>query len=346
MDHAATRSGGAARQPRPALRRRAADYATLDPMARVSAIIPVYNGAATVAEAIDSALAQSFADLEVIVVNDGSTDDTAGVLRRYTDRVRVVDRPNGGIAAARNSGAAVARGEYLALLDCDDVWMPTMVERAVAALDADRACVLAYCNCAVMDSDGRDLHSALIGVNGTDHAPTLEEMLERLWPIMPSAVVLRRTVFDACGGFAEEFRSYGFEDVIFWLRARELGPFVYLPEQLVRWRFALFPRPLKVGWIKPEAFVTFDRILRERYGAGAAHLMKSRGRASRSLLGYIGLRALERGDRAEAREAFRRALEFDPWRVKNLLRYAKTWLPLGLARALSGRTRGGAGASS
>ena len=307
-------------------------------MVRVSVIIPVYNGAATVAEAIDSALAQTYTALEVIVVNDGSTDTTADVLSGYTGRVRVVNRSNGGIAAARNSGAAAATGEYLAFLDCDDTWLPTMVERAVAALDADPTCVLAYCNCAVVDSDGHDLRSALIGAD-VGHAPSLDEMLARLWPIMPSAVVIRRATFDACGGFAEEFKSYGFEDVIFWLRARERGHFYYVPEELVKWRFALFPRPLKIGWIKPEAFVTFDRILRERYHVGADHLIKSRGRASRSLLGYIGLRALDRGDRREAREAFRRALEFDPWRVKNLLRYAKTYLPQSLARAFSGRTR-------
>ncbi|HEX3408915.1 MAG TPA: glycosyltransferase [Candidatus Binataceae bacterium] len=307
-------------------------------MVRVSAIIPAYNGAATVAEAIDSALAQTCTALEVIVVNDGSTDGTAEVLRRYSDRIRVIDQLNGGIAKARNTGAAAACGEYLAFLDCDDVWMPAMVERAVAALDADPGCVLSYCNCAVMDSEGQDLRSALVG-EGVDHAPTLAEMLSRLWPIMPSAVVLRRTTYEECGGFAEEFRSYGFEDVIFWLRVRERGHFYYVPEKLVRWRFALFPRPLKIGWIKPEAFATFDRILRERYHVGASHLMKSRGRASRSLLGYIGLRALDRGDRVEAREAFRRALEFDPWRMKNLLRYAKTYLPPSLARALTGRTR-------
>src|ERR1700687_3488371 len=241
-------------------------------MTRVAVVIPVYNGAATIAEAIDGALAQTYPGLEVIVVNDGSTDATADVLRRYAGRVRVIDRPNGGIAAARNTGAAAATGEYLAFLDCDDIWMPAMIERAVAALDADPACVLAYTNCAVVDSDGRDLRSALIGA-GVDHAPTLDEMLSRLWPIMPSAVVMRRTTFDACGGFSEEFRSYGFEDVIFWLRARELGPLHYVPERLVKWRFALFPRPLKTGWRKPEARIIFDRMLRERYSVGADRLL-------------------------------------------------------------------------
>jgi GT2 family glycosyltransferase len=154
-------------------------------------------------------------------------------------------------------------------------------------------------------------------------------------------VVMRRTTFDACGGFSEEFRSYGFEDVIFWLRAREQGPFHYVPERLVKWRFALFPRPLKTGWRKPEARIIFDRMLRERYSVSGDRLLAGRARASRSILGYIGLRALREGDRTSAREAFRRALQINPLRVKNLLRYLKTYLPLRMARALSGRTRAG-----
>ncbi|HEY1851598.1 MAG TPA: glycosyltransferase [Candidatus Binataceae bacterium] len=309
-------------------------------MARVTAIVPVYNGAATIAEAIDSALAQSYRDLEVIVVNDGSTDATAEVLRRYDGRIRVIDRKNGGIAAARNTGVAATQSEYLAFLDCDDIWAPAMVERTVAALDDNRDCVLAYTNCAVIDSDGHDLRSALVGA-GVDHAPTLDEMLSRLWPIMPSAVIMRRSTFDACGGFSEEFRSYGFEDVIFWLRVREQGAFHYLSECLVKWRFSLFPSPLKTRWRKPEACITFDRILRERYGISSDRLLAARARANRSILGYIGLRALRDGNRASAREAFRRALQMKPTRVKSLLRYLKTYLPLGMARALSGRTRGG-----
>lgn len=306
-------------------------------MARVSVIIPVYNGAATVAEAIDSALAQTRADLELIVVDDGSTDATPAILARFGGRIRVIRQPNGGISAARNSGVAAASGEYLAFLDCDDIWEPAMAERASAALDAHPECVLAYSNLALIDSDGRDLGSALIGP-GLDHAPELAEMLERLWPIMPSAVMARRSAFDAAGGFSEEFRSYGFEDVIFWLRLRELGPFWFIPERLVRWRFSLFPRPLKTGWNRPDAIAVFDRMLRERYGVGAERLLAGRARASRSILGYIGLRALNDGDRAAAREAFRRALTLDPWRLRNVLRYLRTFLPAALARALSGRT--------
>src|SRR5271168_5507609 len=131
-------------------------------MARVSAIIPVYNSAATIAEAVDSALAQTMRDLEVIVVDDGSLDDTATILGGYRDRVRLIAQENRGPAAARNAAVRVASGEYLAFLDADDRWMPTMVERCVAALESAPQCVLAYSNLALVDSSGNALGAALI----------------------------------------------------------------------------------------------------------------------------------------------------------------------------------------
>jgi glycosyltransferase involved in cell wall biosynthesis len=306
-------------------------------MPRVSVIVPVYNGAATVGEAIESALAQTFRDFEVIAADDGSTDATPQVLARYSPWIKAIRRVNGGIAAARNSGLREASGDYVALLDCDDIWMPSMLERTVAALDAAPSCVLAYTDVAVIDSEGRSLDTALVGPE-TAHAPTLDEMLTLLWPIMPSAVVMRRNTLEAIGGFAEEFRSYGYEDAWCWMRARELGEFCYLPERLVKWRFSSYPRPLKNLTYNPAARAQFARMVAERYGRSVEPLLRSRRRASRSLLGYIGLRELREGDRRRARDAFGRALRIDPWRLKNYLRWMRTWLPIALARQLSGRT--------
>jgi glycosyltransferase involved in cell wall biosynthesis len=306
-------------------------------MSRVSVIIPVFNGAATVASAIESALAQTLSDREVIVVDDGSTDRTAAILGRYGDEIRVIKRLNGGIAAARNSGLRAARGDYIALLDCDDLWMPTMLERTVAALDADRLCVLAYTNLAIMNSEGHPLNTALVGPD-TAHAPSFDELFERLWPIMPSAVLIRRAALNAIDGFAEEFRSYGYEDAYCWMRLRELGPFSYLAEPLVQWRFGLFPRPLKLFKRSPRAQATFARLVHERWGRSVAALLRSRMRASRTLLGYIGLIELREGNRVAAREAFRRALQLDRWRFKNYLRFLRTYLPAALSRHLGGRT--------
>jgi len=308
-------------------------------MPQVSAIIAVYNGAATVAQAIDSVLAQSFGDLDVIVVNDGSTDGTPGVLRNYGDRIRVVDQPNCGVAAARNAGVRASRGEYIAFLDSDDAWAPTKIARAVAALEEAPSCVLAFSNLTIVDSAGHRLSEAMVGAERA-YAPTLDEMLERLWPIMPTAIVVRREALDAVGGFCEEFRSCGhYDDVWFCLRVREHGPFVYLPEPLGFWRFSLFPAPLKAGWGRAEAEEIFRRLVRERYGIEADALVAARKRANRSIFGYIGLKALNDGDRVLAREAFRRALATDPLRFKNYLRLLRTFLPHELARSLTGRTR-------
>lgn len=306
-------------------------------MARVSVIIPVFNGAATVAEAIDSALAQTFHNLEVIAVNDGSTDATPQILERYSGRITVVNQPNRGISAGRNAGVRISSGEYLAFLDCDDTWRPRMIESAVAALDADPECVLTFCDLEIVDSSRRKLGASIVGP-GLDHAPSLQEMLSKLWPIMPTAVVMRRSTLDQVGGFSEEFTSYGYEDVYTWMLIRERGHFSYIAEQLGEWRFSLFPNPLKIGGTDPLAKQTFDRLLRQHFGVSARHLIRQRFRAPRSILGYIGLRALHRGDMDEARRAFILALRIDPFRIKNYLRLTRTFLPRRMVAALSGRT--------
>lgn len=300
--------------------------------------MPAYNAAATIGEAIDSALAQTFRDFELIVVNDGSTDRTGEILKAYGERIRLISQANAGLSAARNAALKDARGEYVAFLDADDIWAPSMLEGTTAVLDADPSCVLVYTDLAIIDSRGEPLHTSLVGADKA-HAPTLSEMLASLWPIMPSAVVMRRAVLEECGGFSEEFRSYGYEDAWCWIRAREYGDFRYIPERLVKWRYSLFPRALKRPGGNPESAQIFARLVDERYGVSVAPLVKSRLRAARSICGYIGLTALRDGDRRRAREAFAYALWLDRWRVKNYLRWLRTWLPKGIARALTGSTR-------
>ena len=90
------------------------------PPPTVSVVIPAYNAAWCVRKAIDSVLAQDYRDFEVIVVNDGSTDDTADVLASYANTIRVIDQPNGGMSNARNAGIRAACGEFIAFLDSDD----------------------------------------------------------------------------------------------------------------------------------------------------------------------------------------------------------------------------------
>jgi glycosyltransferase involved in cell wall biosynthesis len=305
-------------------------------MIKVSAIIPVFNGSATLREAIDSVLDQGSHGLELIVVDDGSTDSTPAIIDSYGGRIRQMRQSNAGPAAARNAGVRNARGEYLAFLDADDRWLPGMLKRAIAMLDSDRDCVVAYGNLVMVDSDGCSLATYVIG-DEYAYAPSMEEILRRMWPIMPSAALIRRSAFDSCGGFVEDFRGAGFEDAFLWLRLREQGHFGYIPEALAAWRFSWFPRPLKVQPYRRDPD-TFARLVRERYGVDPSPLVAARIRATRSILGYAGLRALQQGNRRAARRAFAGALKLDPLRARNIFRFVKTFLPVRIARSLSGRT--------
>jgi glycosyltransferase involved in cell wall biosynthesis len=296
----------------------------------------VFNGAATLRQAIDSALEQRVVDLELIVVDDGSTDATPEIVDSYADRVQRIRQSNAGPAAARNAGVRRAKGKYLAFLDADDRWLPGMLTLATAALDSDPECVLAYGDLLIVDSDGHSLGTRLISKDYS-HPPSMEEILSRMWPIMPSASLIRRSAFESCGGFVEEFRGAGFEDAFLWLTLREQGHFCYLNQPVATWRFSWFPQPLKVQPNRRDRQI-FTKLVRERYGIDPARLVAARIRATRSILGYIGLRALQHGDRRLARSAFVSALKLDPLRVRNVLRYAKTFLPLRMARLLSGRT--------
>src|SRR2546423_7456150 len=191
---------------------------------QVSTIVAVYNGAATLARALDSVLSQQFAgNHEIIVVDDGSTDRSAEIVRLYEGRIKLIGQRNRGLAAARNRGVEASGGEYLAFLDADDVWYPKRLTKTVAPLMTDADKVLAYSD--LIPTDEREVELAATYIrSGLAHAPSMDEMLHQWWPILPSTVIMRRTVFERCGGFCERFRGPGgFDDVYFWMLVREHG---------------------------------------------------------------------------------------------------------------------------
>ena len=305
-------------------------------MIRVSAIIPVYNGAATIGRAIESALDQQFDGLEIIVVDDGSTDSTAERLKQWGDKIRVVRQPNRGRSAARNAAVRVASGEYIAFLDADDAWLPGKLIAMVSVLDrAQPQAVLAYSRFTPVDGSGREVEESFFTAD-RDHAPSMNDMLAQWWPILTSTIVMRRDTFEACGGFSEEFRSAGYEDPYLWIVARERGEFVYLPQSLTVYRSeAVLDRMKKYV----PGFATFVRLIRQRYGSACRPLIRELTRTQVSLLGYGGLLAMRRGDKRGARSAFMLALRCNPLSIKSAGRLLRTFLPLNLAQALAGRTR-------
>jgi len=302
-------------------------------MSRVSVIIPVFNAARTIAQAIDGVRAQTFTDFEIIAVDDGSTDGSVELVRQYGGAVKLLLQPNRGPSAARNLALANSSGELCGFLDADDWWKPDFLAKMVGALEAGPQAVMAYCDLQLVDSLGKAFPTSLTERSG--HAPSLDDMLDRLWPIVPSGVVIRRPALDAVGGYPEQLRA--FEDVYLWMLLREQGPFVYLPESLAAWRFAHFPAPLKAPGGQEAAGRIFRQMVMARYGIDPIGHVRSRERAPRSILGYLGLDALAHGDRITARRAFVRAIALDPYRIRNYLRLARTMLPAGIARALSGK---------
>ena len=179
----------------------------------VSCVIPVFNGEAHLAEAIDSVLAQHHRPLEVIVVDDGSTDRTADVARSRGDVVRYVKQPNGGPSSARSHGVRIARGDLVAFLDADDRWMDTKLARQVAML-AERS-----------ELDGCLTHGRLFWDG--DGAIAAEELA---WPaerrvdtggLIGSTLIVRRAVFESAGVFDPELPHSGTAE--WFSRARERG---------------------------------------------------------------------------------------------------------------------------
>lgn len=209
----------------------------------VSVVIPAYNCARFVREAVDSALAQDYPALEVIVVDDGSSDDTGLVLASYGTRIRLFSQPNRGCAAARNAGVAHARGRYIAFLDGDDVWWSGKIRYQVEAL-GNTSYKLAYSRFIVwhQNSEGRYVPAdRMFSADGVAHVSNCAlvtgrtyEALLRDCIVWTSTVLVEKAVLDELGGF-DETLVVG-EDYELWLRLSQTLPMLGLEQPTALYR--------------------------------------------------------------------------------------------------------------
>jgi glycosyltransferase involved in cell wall biosynthesis len=190
-------------------------------MAKVSVIMPAFNVAPYVSAAIESVIAQTMPDWELLVVDDGSTDSTLVILEAFAavdSRVRVFRQSNAGISAARNHALRRADGEFIAVLDSDDLWEPTFLDAQLA--------IFATCpDVDVVTGNGWFLGSGLHGQPArpwpdTRPQPTVTTMIEDETSVFIMSI-MRRAVYDTIGGFDERLRTN--EDYEFWLRAAIAG---------------------------------------------------------------------------------------------------------------------------
>jgi len=192
----------------------------------VSIVIPAYNHAAYLAEAIDSVLAQDYPHVELIVLDDGSTDETAEVLKRYGDAFRWETHSNMGQANTLNKGWAMARGEVLSYLSADDALFPNAVSQSVAALQGD--VVLTYCDFDLFDPASKVIRK----VSAPDFS--YREMFGRLVCHPGPGVFFTKQAFAASGGWNSSFRQM--PDYDYWLRLGRQGRFVRVPQLLASFR--------------------------------------------------------------------------------------------------------------
>ena len=200
-------------------------------MPEVSVIIPTYNSARYITEAVDSVLAQTFRDFEVIVIDDGSTDETELVMRQYGVPVKYIRQENTGVSGARNTGIKESSGRYVAFVDADDVWHPQKLERQMAALNGSmdhRAC---YCAFTVTDPSLVPLEISRSIRTG----PLLEDLLLSGNVVgTPSTVICERSLFEEAGCFDSALSQCA--DWELWVRLSLRTDFFYLDEPLVFYR--------------------------------------------------------------------------------------------------------------
>jgi hypothetical protein len=208
--------------------------ALIPTMALVTVIIPTRNRSRLVAQAIDSVLAQRGVELEIIVVDDGSTDDTATVLEGYGMRIRVLQGSYGSIAQARNAGMADAHGEYLAFLDSDDLWIAGKLSRQVAVLEAEPDVGVVCSRYVRIDNDGKPLPRTFLPLPSVPSGSVFRTLATGRGAVLLSSVLLRRSLLAPGEGFRTDMRVA--EDSELILRLAQRTYFAAIQEPLVAYR--------------------------------------------------------------------------------------------------------------
>jgi len=192
----------------------------------VSVIIPTFNRASTIKRAVDSVLFQSFRDFELIVVDDGSTDETQALLSDFSDKIKILKTDNRGVSAARNLGAQAASGRSIAFLDSDDEWMPAKLEKQLKLMKNSRFRI-----CQTEERWIRNGKFVNKPARYKKHEGDIFSHCLKLCAVTPSSVLLEKSLFFEYGGFDESLPVC--EDYDLWLRMSPDQPFGLVDEELI-----------------------------------------------------------------------------------------------------------------
>jgi GT2 family glycosyltransferase len=323
----------------------------------VAVVIPTYNRAGQIGETIRSVLAQTLPPAEVVVVDDGSADDTEAVCAAFAPRVQYRPQANAGVSVARNRGVELTRSELIAFVDSDDLWKPDKLAIQVAALEAHPSAGWSITDCDVIDADSQVVSSrrgfaSVFSVFGAEHASADELFGRYLTPatiraagsdhpawvgdawlplflgnfVLPSSAMVRREAFQRAGGFDPALRVA--EDTEFFHRLSATSQVAIVMEPLIEYRMGQAGSLSSAAHTKAMICNALESLrrastLKPPTAAGAHHFRTGQRRLLRKLA-YLHLSQKERWETRSALRQLWAVGARDPWSFGV---YAATWLP-------------------
>jgi glycosyltransferase involved in cell wall biosynthesis len=276
----------------------------------VAVIVPMYNAAATIDATIASICAQSYRALDIVIVDDGCTDRSPAIVEGWMGRdprIRLVRTANGGVAAARNFGAASTEAGFLAFVDADDVWAEGKVAMQMDALRAASGAALVYCWFAQLDRDGRVFP---VSAHPVFEGDVLRQLCRSNFVGNGSSMLMPREIFEHVGGFDPSMRArgaQGCEDLMFLLGAAEAYPFRVVPKYLVGYRLT----PQNMSSDTRRMLRSFDSI-RQLYRVKRPDLIPELEAHRADMILWLVRRSLIAGKIAAAIQLFLRVLAARP----------------------------------
>jgi cellulose synthase/poly-beta-1,6-N-acetylglucosamine synthase-like glycosyltransferase len=288
---------------------------------KVSVVMPCCNHGSYLSEAIESVLSQSYREVELIVVDDFSRDDSAEILREWQSRdprvIAIYSQENQGPSESRNKAIDIASGHFVGFCDADDIWNADKLEMQIAALSAEPNVGVVYSNAAIIDSAGKPTgedFASTFGIRARKQSGYLFGELCRASFICASSVVVRRNCLEAAGRFDKQLRYL--QDWTCWLRISRKHTFMYIPELLLGYRVHDRSTSLDSRGYETDRIIAANLILNEFPDLPA--------KVRSDMFGMRGLSEMALGQRQDAHLSFAESVRARPANVKSIVRWCQT----------------------
>ena len=286
---------------------------------KVSVIIPVYNSKQFIGQTIDSVFNQEYQDFEVIIVDDGSCDGTEKVISKYKDRLTYIRKENEGISIARNTGIEQTRGEYIAFIDHDDIWLPEKLREQISLLDNNKEIRICFSDAYIIDEKGRR-NGTLFKISPPYSGMVFRQLLEENFIPVITAVV-KKEVFKGTGLFNPRYRIA--EDWDFFLRVSKRYPVAFINRPLAEYRIHAGSFSRQRDIMLTEAISIMNKYTGS-LDKTTARTVEMRKRKFQFNLGVI---YLQEGMRNKARDFFLAKVREEPFSFCFYLGLVVTFLP-------------------